>query len=116
VLAAPYVGVVRSQIRAAFPGQFGTIVNGVVAAALLAAIAWALTRIGSNRLSRYGAIGLAFVAGVAYARATDSPDPAVRAVEHFHFVEYGLITVLYYRAWRERLDLRAEWRRATEIA
>jgi len=105
VLAAPYVGLVRSQIRTAFPGQFASIINGVVAAALLVAIAWALTRIRSNRLARYGAIALATVIGVAYARATDSPDPAVRAVEHFHFVEYGLITVLYYRAWRERLDL-----------
>jgi VanZ family protein len=105
VLAAPYVGAVRSQLRTAFPGEFGTIINGIVVAALVAAIAWALTRIRSNRPARYGAIALAFAVGVAYSRATDSPDPAVRAVEHFHFVEYGLITVLYYRAWRQRLDL-----------
>lgn len=107
VLAAPYVGLVRSQIRTAFPGQFGAIINGVVLAALLAAIAWALTRIRSNRLARYGAIALGFAAGVAYSGATDSPDPAVRAVEHFHFVEYGLITFLYYRVWRPRLDVSA---------
>ena len=105
VLAAPYVGLVRSQLRTAFPGQFGAIINGIVAAALLTAIAWALTRIRSSRLARYGAIALAFIIGVAYARATASPDPAVRAVEYFHFVEYGLITVLYYRAWRQRLDM-----------
>lgn len=87
VVSAPYVGVVRSQIRAAFPGQFGSIINGVVAAALVAALAWALTRVRSSRLARYGAIALAFAVAAAYAWATDSPDPAVRAVEHFHFVE-----------------------------
>jgi VanZ family protein len=107
VLAAPYVGVVRSQIRSAFPGQFGLIVNGAVAAALLAALAWALARIRAHRLLRYGAIALAFAAGAAYSYATDSPDPAVRAVEHFHFVEFGLITFLFYRAWRDRLDFSA---------
>jgi VanZ family protein len=107
VLAAPYVGVVRSQIRSAFPGQFGLIINGVVAAALLAALAWALARIRSGRLIRYAAIALAVAAGAAYSYATDNPDPSVRAVERFHFVEFGLITVLYYRAWRERLDLSA---------
>jgi VanZ family protein len=104
VAAAPYVGVVRSEIRAAFPGQFGLIINGVVAAALLGALAWALARIRSRRLLRYGAIALAFGAGTAYSYATASPDPSVRAVEHFHFVEFGLITFLYYRAWRGRLD------------
>jgi VanZ family protein len=107
VLAAPYVGVVRSQIRSAFPGQFSVIINGVVGAALLCALAWALARIRSHRLLRYAAIALAFAAAAAYSRATDSPDPNVRAVEHFHFVEFGLITVLYYRAWRERLDCSA---------
>jgi len=107
VLSAPYVGVVRSQIRAAFPGQFGLIINGVVATALLAALVWALARVRSRRLPRYGAIALAFAAAAAYSYATDSPDPAVRAVEHFHFVEFGLIAFLYYRAWRERLDCSA---------
>jgi VanZ family protein len=107
VVAAPFVGVVRSQIRAAFPGQFGTIINGIVAAALAAALVWALARIRTHRLARYGAVALAFAAGIVYSRATDSPDSSVRAVEHFHFVEYGLITFFYYRAWRERLDLAA---------
>lgn len=107
VVTAPFVGEVRSQIRAAFPGQFGAIINAIVGAALLAAVAWALARIRSRRLLRYAAIALALAAGAVYAFATDSPDPSVRAVEHFHFVEFGLITFLYYRAWRDRLDLSA---------
>ena len=96
-----------ARFRSAFPGQFGLIINGVVATALVAALVWALARIRSRRLPRYGAIALAFAAAAAYSYATDSPDPAVRAVEHFHFVEFGLITAFYYRAWRERLDFSA---------
>jgi VanZ family protein len=107
VLAAPYVGVVRSQIREAFPAQFSTIINGLVAAALLAAVVWGLPRVRTHRLARYAAMAGAFILGAAYARATASPDPTVRAVEHFHFVEYGLITVLFYRAWRPRGDASA---------
>jgi hypothetical protein len=52
-------------------------------------------------------MALAFVIGASYAMLTASSDPAVRAVEHFHFVEYGLITVLFYRAWQERRDAAA---------
>lgn len=104
VMAAPYVGSIRSQIRAAFPDQFSLIVNGAVAMAVLAAIAFALARIRERRLARYGAMALAVVAAAAYSGATASPDPAVRAVERFHFVEYGLITLLFYRVWQERRD------------
>jgi VanZ family protein len=107
VVTAPFVGEIRSQIRAAFPGQFGTIINAVVGTALLAAVVWALARIRSRRLLRYATIALAFATGAAYSYATDSTDPSVRAVEHFHFVEFGLITFCYYRAWRDRLDLSA---------
>lgn len=107
VLAAPYVGAIRSQIRAAFPAQFSFIVNGAVAMAVLAAIGWALARMRERRLARYGAIALAVAAAALYSGATASPDPAVRAVERFHFVEYGLITLLFYRVWRERRDCSA---------
>lgn len=104
VLSAPFVGVVRGEIRRAFPGQFSLIINGIVAGALLAAVVFGLSRIRDRRLARYGAMAVAFAAGGAYASATGSPDPGVRAVEHFHFVQFGLITLLFYRAWRERAD------------
>lgn len=104
VLAAPYVGVARSEIRRAFPGQFSLIINAIVGLAILAAVVAGLARIRSNRLARYGAMTIALVTAAAYAQVTASGDPAVRAVEHFHFVEYGIITFLFYRVWRDRGD------------
>lgn len=104
VISAPFVGEVRTWIRSAFPDAFGTVINGAVAAALLAALIVGLRRIRDRRAPRYAAIAAAFLLGAAYAALTGSADPAVRAVEHFHFVEFGLITWLFYRVWQRRLD------------
>lgn len=104
VLAAPYVGVARSEIRRAFPGQFSLIVNAIVGLAVAGAVAAGLARVRSQRAWRYGAMALALATAAGYAQATASGDPAVRAVEHFHFVEYGIITFLFYRVWRDRQD------------
>jgi hypothetical protein len=55
---------------------------------------------------RHGAL-LAAAAGLAALVALDtaSASGAQNAVERFHFVEYGLVTALFYRAWRSRGDL-----------
>ena len=60
----------------------------------------ALLRIRDRRLLRYGAIVAALAIGTAYSLLTSSPDPNVAIVERFHFVEYGLLTFLFYRTWR----------------
>jgi hypothetical protein len=44
------------------------------------------------------AVALACAVGYSWWHATGRPD--VDVVELFHFVEYGLITMLFYRAWR----------------
>ncbi|MEW5982276.1 MAG: VanZ family protein [Acidobacteriota bacterium] len=107
VLSAPFVGVVRGEIRKAFPEQFSLIINGMVGAALLAAVLVGLSRIREHRMTRYAAMAMAFVTGATFAGLTGSPDPAVRAVEHFHFVQFGIITLLFYRTWRDRADCAA---------
>lgn len=104
VFSAPFVGQIRSAIRAAFPGQFVTIVAGVVGVAIALAILVALIRIRDRRPARYGAIAAALSIGVAYALVTRTGRPEVDVVERFHFVEYGLVTFLFYRAWRHRDD------------
>jgi hypothetical protein len=53
---------------------------------------------------RYGCILAALTIGTIYARLSRTGDPAVDAVERFHFVEYGLIAFLFYRAWRHTND------------
>ena len=105
VFAAPFVGEIRGAIQAAFPGHYRTIVISVVLGAVTLAAAAAVSRIRDRRATRFGLVGLSLLIGVVYARATASGNADVDAVEHFHFVEYGLLALLYYRVWRERGDV-----------
>jgi VanZ family protein len=104
VLSAPFIGEIRRAIQQQFPGQFVRIIGGLVAAAVTAGVITALMRIRDRRAARYGGIAAALILAVAYASYTRTGDPQVDAVEHFHFVEYGLITLLFYRAWRPTGD------------
>jgi hypothetical protein len=100
VLSAPFVGRIRGQIRAAFPGQFVTIVGGAIAVAIAAALIVAHARIRDRRALRYGLIALSLVLGTTYAYSIRTGNAEVDAVELFHFVSYGLVTLLFYHAWR----------------
>lgn len=104
VLSAPFIGFVRSWIRSTFPGQFVRIVGGAIAALGLAAIAAAILRIRAHRASRYSALAAALACAVWFSlhEATGNPDADV--VQRFHFVEYGAITFLFYRAWKPLED------------
>jgi hypothetical protein len=104
VLGAPFIAVLRSQLRAAFPGQYVRLLGAVVALAIGGAVVAALARIRERRQLRYGAIAAALAMGVGYAVRFRTGNPAVDAVERFHFVEYGLVTLLFYRAWRPLND------------
>lgn len=104
VASAPFLGELRSQLRRAFPGAFSLIVNGAVGGALLLAVLYGLSRIRERRSLRYAAMALAVTAGAVYDWATGSADPNVRAVERIHFVQFGIIALLFYRAWRDRCD------------
>jgi hypothetical protein len=104
VLSAPFIGQIRSALRTAFPGHFVRIVAGAVGAAVAAAIVVALVRIRDRRARRYAALAAALAIGVGYAMLTRTGRPEVDAVERFHFIEYGLVTFLFYRAWRHLED------------
>jgi hypothetical protein len=85
----------------AFP-LFLIVLNGFVLAAVGGALVWAVFRIKDRRLWRLaaliGAVGVAVVSAVAIRTASAE----VNASERFHFIEYGLITWLFYRAWEPR--------------
>src|SRR5881394_2934710 len=85
VLGSPFAGALRVAI----------------ATALLAAFA----RIRDRRALRVLALGTALLAGALFARALSSGDPNTDVVEDFHFVEYGILTLLFYLAWRPIDDL-----------
>jgi VanZ family protein len=104
ILSAPFIRDIRDWIRATFPGQYATVVGTAVALAIGAAIVVALVRIRDRRALRYGAIAVALAFGTAYALWNAQGIAEVDAVERVHFVEYGVIALLFYRVWRPRGD------------
>jgi VanZ family protein len=105
VLAAPLIGEARRYAADRLsPGQYLWLVNGIVAAAVVG-VGVAVSRIRDGWVWRYGLIAVAAVVAVTFTWATGNARPAVAAVEHFHFVQYGVITGLFYRAWRPRRNV-----------
>ena len=104
VLSAPFIGHLRAALQDNFPGQYRAIIATAVFGSIAAAMAVALFRIRNRRVFRYGCMLAALTIGTTYARLSRTGDPAVDAVERFHFVEYGLIAFLFYRAWRHTND------------
>jgi hypothetical protein len=100
ILWAPYVGQIRSAVRSAFPAHFVLIATIAVGGAALLGLGAALLRIRDRRAPRYAAIALAAATAVLYAYVIRTGNPEVDAVERVHFVQYGLVTWLFYRAWR----------------
>jgi VanZ family protein len=104
ILAAPAIGSARSALRAAFPGAFSRLIEGGLLLIAGGTVVAALARVRTRRALRYGALAAALAIAWAYSAATGSADPAIRAVERVHFVEFGLIAWLFLRVWRTRPD------------
>lgn len=105
VLGAPYTGQIRGALQDAFPGQYRLILGGIVVGTVAIGVLTAVTRIKEHRVRRYGTLALAIGSAALYAYMTATGNANVDAVERFHLVEYGALTWLYYRAWRDRGDL-----------
>jgi hypothetical protein len=99
VLAAPFIGQLRAFVLSTFPDQYRLIIGGTIATAVTAAIVTALIRIRARRALRYGCLVAALALGTSYALISATGDATVDIVERFHFVEYGFIALLFYRAW-----------------
>lgn len=109
VLAAPFIGQLRTAIWAALGQSFATVLGAAVAAGIGLAFVYAFARIRDRQIARYGALVAALAVGVGYALLARTGNPEVDAVERFHFVEYGLVTFLFYRAWRPAGDGALIW-------
>lgn len=99
VLASPAVGEFRRWLRLSFPGHFVAIVAAGTLLGGAAALTVAMRRIRDRRAGRFGAIALAIVIALVYSLRTSLGNPESDVVEHVHFLEYGLVTWLFYRAW-----------------
>jgi hypothetical protein len=106
VLASPFMGQLQSFLRRSLSTRNYVLLFGVgVLAAVGVAILIAFFRIRERRLRRFALLLVALVFGGAYMWWTATPYAEVNAVERVHFVEYGLIAFLFYRAWRGTGDL-----------
>jgi VanZ family protein len=105
VLGSPYIGQIRQAVQDAVPNQYRTIVGTAVVGGVLGALAFALTRIRERRRLRYLCLAGAVLLGVLYANASRTGNADQDLVEQFHFVEYGLVTLVFYRVWRGRDDV-----------
>ena len=95
ILSAPFSQLLFTEIGAIWPRQFRAIAIGATAVPIGAVFLFAFLRIRERRAPRY----LAFVLGVALG-AGSIVITGLSFGESFHFVEYGLVALLFYRAWR----------------
>ena len=105
VLGSPFMGQLQSFLRRSLSTRNYVLLFGVgVLAAVGVAILIAFLRIRERRLQRFALLLVALVFGGAYMWWTATPYAEVNAVERVHFVEYGLIAFLFYRAWKDTGD------------
>lgn len=104
LLSAPFLGLLNWTLRRTFPDAFVLIVFSAIGAAVATALAVAVVRIRERRGPRFALIGLAFLLATAYTASTASDNRQSLAVELFHFVQYGVVTFLFYRACRRLHD------------
>jgi hypothetical protein len=98
VVFSPFAGEARAWLREALPGRYAFVINTGIAALVLVAVAWAIRHIRERRAARFGAIAAAGLVAIASASLTATASGSVNAVERFHFVEYGVLAWLFYRA------------------
>jgi hypothetical protein len=105
VLVSPFMGQLQSLLRRSLSTRAYVLLFGVgVLAAVGAAMLIAFLRIGERRAARFGLLIVATLFGAGYMWLNATPFPEVNAVERVHFVEYGLIAFLFYRAWASAGD------------
>jgi predicted amidohydrolase YtcJ len=94
VMSAPWSQIVLEAIAQTWPGQFRAIAIACTAVPVAIALLVAIARIRNRRLLRYGLLALALAVGAAYLAFA-----GVLFSEAFHFVEYGVVAMLFYRAF-----------------
>jgi len=100
ILSAPFAQQAFSVISSAWPTQFRVIAISATAVPACIALSYAVARIRRRHLLRYGLLVLALTIGAGYIFVN-----ALSVTESFHFIEYSLLALLFYRAWRTLDDV-----------
>lgn len=105
VLMSPFMGQLQSWLRRSLSTRNYVLLFGIgVLVAVAFAIVVAFVHIRERRRRRFALLSIAVLLGGGYMWMNATPYPEVNAVERVHFVEYGLIALLFYRAWRSAGD------------
>ncbi len=95
---SPFIGQIRDLVKQALGESFAAIIGLLLGMTVLAAVVWGVRHICERRVPRLALMALALVLFVSYATAMQTGVADVDAVERIHFVEYGLVATLFYRA------------------
>ena len=98
IVWSPFIGQLRDQIKRVLGDSFTVVIGLLVGITLVAAVGWGVRHVRERRLQRIGLMGLALVLFAGYAATMRTGVGDVDAVERIHFVEYGLVATLFYRA------------------
>ncbi|HEX6201176.1 MAG TPA: VanZ family protein [Thermoanaerobaculia bacterium] len=102
VMLAPFVGVLQRWLRESFGLGYLRWVTVALAVAGVLALAWALARIRERRALRYGTLALAGALVALQMAAWRTGAAETDVVERVHLLEYGLLAILFDRAFRPR--------------
>ncbi|MEM6453859.1 MAG: VanZ family protein [Acidobacteriota bacterium] len=99
---APAIGKLRDLVFEHFAGGAVRLLAGGFIVALGLAFVFAVMRIRAQRALRYGGLALAALLVWLQLRGVRTASAQVNVVEQIHVLQYGLLAVLLYRAWRPR--------------
>jgi hypothetical protein len=104
VSLAPMVGQMTAVLRDLAQEHYALTLVLIVAVSALATIGGAAYVIRERRVERYSWIVASVGVAVSYGFATRTGIADADAAERFHFIQYGLIAFLFYKAWRPAGD------------
>jgi len=103
--SAPFLGLLRNALLDAFPGSFLAVLAACLGAAFRLLLGYGLWRIRSHRWLRYGALAMVAALIALQTFVLNRGNPSVDIVEKVHFLQFGLVAFLLYRAQRGQRDL-----------
>jgi VanZ family protein len=96
VLSAPLIGDLRGALLRTFPRYYVLIISSGVVLGGIVLLAGCLRAIRDDRPRRLALLALAVALALVSFTLLRSGNPNVDAVEAFHFVEYGVLTLLFF--------------------
>ena len=96
VLGAPLIGDLRNALLLAAPRYYVLVISAGVIAGAIAVLVACFRAIRADRVRRMGILAVAVVLALVSFAALRSGNANVDAVEAFHFVEYGVLALLFF--------------------